>query len=481
MKFFSFFLLLILYCCSHTLYAQLPQQIHYQAIARDGESGAELQNQTIDVAFTVLDGGAAGSAEYQELHSTLTNEYGLVNLQIGGGEPLFGDFSAINWGESQKWLRVEMDLGDGLEEVSVSQFISVPYALHAAFAQTVVDVDDADADPFNELVDSLVLVENILYLYQPEMVLSVDLSSLIADNDDDPTNELIEDGSFQLQDTLLSFTEGGITHIVNLAPLANYGPWLVGNGSVYNTTHRIGIGTDTAQHKLHVTNESDEDSVAVFASAHASTGTNVGVYSIAEGSTDNRAIYGDAPGAGGTNWAGYFDRGNVKVANKLSVGTDNLNAQLSVSGQDTNQPIVEMTTAENEPAVHVSGEGYLGLAETSPHSRLHVNGSVAGKVRFVSAAESSDIILTANDYLLIVNISAGPVAVNLPAAASCEGRIYYIKRTFDTPTANTLAINSAPGDSIDGTALPILLSSISTKESRMLVSAGSHGWFIMSE
>ncbi len=444
MKHLYLFLLLILLIPNHWALAQTPQSINYQAVARDGATGGELISQSVDVIFKILDDGPNGAIVYQESHETETNAFGLVNLQIGNGTLVAGTMEAIDWSIGEKWLVVEMDLGEGFEEVSSSRFISVPYALHAEVAGTAVDIDDADADPTNELIDTLLLNNNVLQSYEggfPDGNLkSVDLSVLVDDADADPANELIDPNNTELIDTLLYISEGGITHVINLAGLANYGPWQVGPGTVFNTDAYIGIGTEDPVHKLHVDNQSDEapDSVAVYAHGQHLGPVNYGVIGRAEGGTENRAVYGDAPGDNDNRWAGYFDRGNVHVSNRLAVG------------------------------------------ELNPHSTIHSNGSVAGSVRFEEST-IGDILLLDNDYMLIVDVSDGQGLVVLPPASTCEGRIYHIKRTYSSPTNNTLQIAPSAGDNIDGTAFPILMSSASARESRMLVSAGANGWFVLSE
>lgn len=446
MRYLSFLLLTVLILCADWLHGQTPQIINYQAVARDGDTGGELANQQVDVLFKILNDGPGGAILYQETHDVQTNAFGLVNLQIGAGDPMAGSMEDINWGNGQKWLVVEMDLGEGagFEEVSSSRFISVPYALHAEVAGTAVDVDDADADPTNELIDTLLLIDNVLHTYEggfPEGHLNtIDLSGLVADADADPTNELIDPDNTQLIDTLLFISEGGITHIINLAGLANYGPWQVGDGTVFNTDAYIGIGTDEPEHKLQVVNNSTniDDSVAVFAESQNPALTSYGVAARVQGASENRAIYGDAPGNAGVRWAGYFDRGDVYVSNRLVVN------------------------------------------ELNPHSQVHINGSVAGTVRYEQST-NGNIELQESDYMVIVDVSNVQGGVTLPPAVTCEGRIYYIKRTYDTPTNNTLEIAPSGGDTIDGTTFPILLSSTSARESRMLVSAGVNGWFVMSE
>ena len=471
---------------AQTAFGQSPQLINYQAVARDAETGTELINQPVDVMFSVLNDGPAGSTEYSEMHSVETNAFGLVNLQIGSGAPVEGTFENIDWSTGQKWLLVEMDLGEGLEEVSTSRLISVPYALHAETAETVVDTDDADADPTNELIDTLLLSGNTLQSYQggfPDGTLNeVDLGTLVEDADADPTNELIEEGSMELIDTLLVFTEGGIVQEVNLAGLANFGPWQVGDGTVYNTDAHIGIGTDDPIHQLQVMNQSDAegDSVAIFGMSENAPGTNYALFGRATGGAENRAVYGDAPGVGNNRWAGYFDRGNVHVSNFLGINNADPEAQLDINGLDQSTRLLQLQTSNSEAALVVEGNGSVGVQQSAPHSSLHVGGSVANRVRFEDAAIGSTT-LDENDHVLIVNVTDGSVTVTLPPAAGIEGRVYCVKRTYTSATSNTLTIEPSPGDSIDNTTFPTLLSSTNAQEARTFISAGSNGWFVISE
>lgn len=529
MKFLSTLLLFVLILSTDWLRGQTPQSINYQAVVRDGETGGELVNQAVDMLFTVLGDGPNSDAVYQEIHQTETNAFGLVNLRIGNGEPVVGTMEDIEWGVGEKWLLVELDLGDGYEEISNSRFVSVPYALHADVAATADNVDDADADPTNEWIDTLTFDNNVLNAYQggfpdghvssvnlgdlvddadadptnelidtlliengilstyqggfPDGHLnSIDLNSLIDDADADPTNELIDPDGILLIDTVLFITEGGVTHEINLAGLANYGPWLEGSGVVYNEDANIGIGTNDPLHKLQVMNQSDavEDSVAAFVLTEHSGDVSYGVFGRASGATENRALYGDAPGVGDDRWAGYFDRGNVHIANRLSIGQTTTPGQFNISGIDATTSIIHTETEAEEPALHVQGDGKVGVRNADPHSALHVNGSVAGSVRFEEAS-LGPFALNDEDYMLIVDVTGGPATVTLPAAAGCEGRVYFVKRTHSIATNNTLTITPFAGDAIDSVLLPVLLSSASAKEAIMLVSAGSNGWFIMSE
>ena len=80
---------------SFALYAQVPQGINYQAVARDA-SGNPITQRTVSVRITINNGVNPGFPEYQETHLTVTNQFGLFTLKIGLGEPVFGVFNSIS-------------------------------------------------------------------------------------------------------------------------------------------------------------------------------------------------------------------------------------------------------------------------------------------------------------------------------------------------------------------------------------------------
>lgn len=115
-----------------SLFAQTPQAMNYQAVARNA-NGTVLPNQNINVRFSILDVSINGTTLYSETHSAQTNAYGLFTLAIGGGTVTSGVFSSINWGNAAKFLKVEIapDGSSNYTLQSTTQFLSVPYALYA--------------------------------------------------------------------------------------------------------------------------------------------------------------------------------------------------------------------------------------------------------------------------------------------------------------------------------------------------------------
>lgn len=90
-----------------------------------------MVNASIRIRATIHESAATGVAEYQETHTAITNQFGLINLEIGTGTVVSGVFSAIDWGAGTKWMEIEADFGTGYEPMGNSQLLSVPYALYA--------------------------------------------------------------------------------------------------------------------------------------------------------------------------------------------------------------------------------------------------------------------------------------------------------------------------------------------------------------
>ena len=114
------------------LMAQSPQAFKYQAVARDA-TGA-LTNKNVSFKISILKDGSSGSVVYSETFSSkTTNAYGLVELEIGRGNPVTGTFSSINWSTGVYYIKVELDPagGSAYQLMGSSQLLSVPYSLYS--------------------------------------------------------------------------------------------------------------------------------------------------------------------------------------------------------------------------------------------------------------------------------------------------------------------------------------------------------------
>ena len=102
--------------------------ISYQAIAYDN-NGFEMSSQEIQLQLSILGDSINGSAEYVESHTVTTDDFGLFSIVIGSGDTE-ANLSSVNW-KSPKFLKVEMQNGDEMTTLGVSQFLSVPYSYYS--------------------------------------------------------------------------------------------------------------------------------------------------------------------------------------------------------------------------------------------------------------------------------------------------------------------------------------------------------------
>jgi uncharacterized protein (TIGR02145 family) len=122
--------------------AQSPQKMSYQCVVRNG-SGVLVTNHSVGIRISILQGSSTGSVVYQETYSPgpQTNANGLVSIEIGGGGPVTGTFSSIDWSTGSYFLKTETDPTGGTNYtiIGTSQLLSVPYAFHAQTAGSSAD------------------------------------------------------------------------------------------------------------------------------------------------------------------------------------------------------------------------------------------------------------------------------------------------------------------------------------------------------
>ena len=111
--------------------------LNYQAVIIDPDpeeipgidvTGNVLPNKEINVRFTIY--GNSSNTEYQEIHTTKTDEYGMINLVIGKGNSVAGRFTEIYWDGSTKNLKVEINLDGTYSDLSDQELLFIPYAYH---------------------------------------------------------------------------------------------------------------------------------------------------------------------------------------------------------------------------------------------------------------------------------------------------------------------------------------------------------------
>lgn len=190
----SILFILLAQCLSLSIFAQAPDLINYQAVARNS-TGNPIQSQVIGIKISVLQGSATGTAVYEETHAPTTDNYGAFNLAIGGGTVVSGGFSGINWGSFTHYLKIEMDAagGSNYTPMGTTQMVSVPYAKYAEKAGSVTGgTSSAGGKTFVYLVGDITDVQaaaiiasdvgpntQIVRIENTTQLTTVDLSALV--------------------------------------------------------------------------------------------------------------------------------------------------------------------------------------------------------------------------------------------------------------------------------------------------------------
>lgn len=119
---------------------QTPEKISYQATIVNADN-TKLAETRIALKIAILQNSLSGTSVYEEVHSPVTSSNGMVSLEIGGGSPLKGSLSTIDWSSGTYFIQTLVDIkgGTSYKLQGVSQLLSVPYALHAKTADRMAD------------------------------------------------------------------------------------------------------------------------------------------------------------------------------------------------------------------------------------------------------------------------------------------------------------------------------------------------------
>ncbi len=126
-----------------TILAQTPPSFNYQAVLRDA-TGNVLANKEVEIEVNLLKDSTSNFSVFTETHAVTTNEFGLMNLQIGSVNTI--EMHAIDWTDGPFFIQISVDG----TIMGTSQLLSVPFAMHANTVENDAVKDD-DSDPQNEI------------------------------------------------------------------------------------------------------------------------------------------------------------------------------------------------------------------------------------------------------------------------------------------------------------------------------------------
>ena len=117
-----------------TVFAQMPAQMSYQAVVRNSNNQL-LVNKQVGLRVSIVQSSDTNVTVFTEVHNPTTNANGLLTISIGS----LNSLDAVNWSAGPYMLKTELDPdgGNNYTVKSMTQMLSVPYALFARTAGTV--------------------------------------------------------------------------------------------------------------------------------------------------------------------------------------------------------------------------------------------------------------------------------------------------------------------------------------------------------
>jgi len=125
-------LLVFTLCALSTMYAQGP--FKYQAVIRDN-SGNILPNKNVGLRLSILQ-GTTPAMVYREEQNKTSDQFGVINVEVGTGSVLNGNYLTIDWGVVNNQLQVDIDMNGGTTYtlLGTSPILYAPIANYAVKA-----------------------------------------------------------------------------------------------------------------------------------------------------------------------------------------------------------------------------------------------------------------------------------------------------------------------------------------------------------
>jgi uncharacterized coiled-coil protein SlyX len=346
-----------------SLFAQSPEGFNYQAVARD--AGNLLTNQTVDVRFSILQ---AGSAVYEETHSLTTNPYGLFTAVIGQGTVINGTFSSIDWADGTYQLKVELDAGNGYQNMGITDLQSVPFSLFASKADMAV-ADLTDVTAANPNIGDVLRWNGTNWVPMPDSNTSYTAGSGIGISGTTINNTA--------PDQVVNLSGSGATTVSGSYP--NFTITSTDNNTTYTAGTGIGISGTT------INNTGDPNPADDLTIGASAGGDLAGTYpSPSVQALRGRTVSATAPSNGqvlkwsGTAWAPASDNAGSSIwstngttayynAGKVGIGTNSPSGELGISHNSSlSDPHLQLHENANDYArlnfSNTNGSNYWTLA-----------------------------------------------------------------------------------------------------------------------
>ena len=396
------------------MHAQAPQGLQYQAVIRNF-NGDPLLNTSVSFRFTI-ESENGSQIYYQENQTTTSNALGGIILVIGAGNSTQGNFENINWKSGTVRVNIELDPvgGQNYSPFGTTQFKSVPYALYAQQAHSLIDGNGIEWVPEDDLDEQMLTVNGNQLSISNGNVVVLPTGSGGGDN--------WGDQSVETNTTLAG--DGTLTSPLKLAAQgATNGDVLKWNGTTWtpqddiNTTYTAGNGI--AINGSVINNTGDNDNNASNEIQMLSINGNT--LSLTNGGSVNLPVVNYSAGTGIAIAANTISAQNTTSlwnANQLrgfpvSPETPALGQFLKyVSGGWTPAQLPNTFWQASGNNIYYSG-GNIGLGVSIPESRLHIfnedkiqmDDQTFGKWASISIEFTSNIVPQVDDSRSLGTIS----------------------------------------------------------------------------
>lgn len=368
LSFLLFFVFLTI--SSSVLFAQ---GISYQAVARDA-AGKLMDNEAINVRFYILSDSAAGMEVFRESHAANTNAYALFSLIIGKGVVENGAFEAIEWGSAPHFLKVEVNGAD----MGTTQLETVPYSQVAT---------NMSIDHLTDVNIGAAVVDDVLKWNGSEWAAGADA---VDDADADPANEI---QTLSLLGSDLSLSLGGGT-----VSLPENSPWNTNGTEIFYDAGFVGIGTNNPNNPFALTTDGTSAVSFRFENTNIGIGNDMLEMRTQTGATDNAQFI-------------EFQRGSVVEA---QINTDGSAEFTSVEVEEelssTTTPVTGKVYANGLPLAY----GYINVSISTDYGVSSVTNPVTGTyVITLNKSWSGNPVIIATSYSATIDdeiITASPVS-----------------------------------------------------------------------
>ena len=140
---------------SFTAFSQTPGGINYQGVARS-QYLVGLNNDSIQLRFTIKEKTANGSNVYTETRGTRTDSFGVFNVVIGAAGAIIqsGNIKKVKWSDTtMKFMMVELNILDpntpGFLNMGTTQLLSVPFSFYSDISDSSRIANKADSAKFS--------------------------------------------------------------------------------------------------------------------------------------------------------------------------------------------------------------------------------------------------------------------------------------------------------------------------------------------